>query len=238
MKNKNNSLERDVSSNAKKIKMSAMKLFSIYGYGSTTVRMIGQDAGLSAGQIAAHFGSKEELYKSIIHDVVEITDEEILPIERERNKLLQEGKLTKENSWDLIRQLVTELIDYCFVPYNRMCIMMVNVELPNSQIVENARKSFQDILLKRHEMLLAQLLQVYADRKGYLKFRVISRAVIGSIVSFAEHSEFLMAEVYSNQNSEMVLTYAKGHLKNYTLSSLKNIEAMSDFTNVEKYQKD
>lgn len=85
---------------------------------------------------------------------------------------------------------------------------------------------------------MAQLLQDYAERKGYLKFRVISRAVNGAIVSFAEHQDFLMSEVYvhdDQENQEAAVTYAKGHLKNFILNSLKNIDHMSDITNVEKY---
>ena len=145
--------------------------------------------------------------------------------------------LTRERVWELISQLIIELIDYCFVPYNRNCIMMANISLPNSMIVGNAKKSFRDTIVIQHEMLLAELLQEYSEKKGYLKFRVISRAVNGAIVSFAEHSEFLMAELYSNKDKETAMNYAKGHLKNYLLYSLKNIDLMEDLTNVEKYRK-
>ena len=227
--------EQGAPSNSEKIKLAAMKLFSLYGYGSTTVRMIAKEAGLSPGQIAVHYGSKEELYESIVQDAVRISTEAVLPIKEGRLELLKEGKLTRERVWELIRKLVGELIDYCFVPYNRAFLMMLNVTLPNSRIVSNAQKLFQDTIVEKHEMLLAQLLQDYAERKGYLKFRVISRAVNGAIVSFAEHSEFLMSELYSNQDSAAALTYAKGHLKNFLLNSLKNIDSMEDFTKVEKY---
>ena len=236
MDSNNTQSEYNIPSNSEKIKMAAMKLFSLYGYGSTTVRMIAQEAGLSAGQIAVHFGSKEELYESIIRDAVRISNEAILPIEEKRDRLTKEGTLTKERLWELISQLVSELIDYCFVPYNRECIMMVNISLPNSPIVGKAKKSFQDTILAKQEMLLAELLQAYSERKGYLKFRVISRAVNGSIVSFAEHSEFLMSEVYSNKDKDQALAYAKGHLKNFVLTSLKNIDTIEDFSNVEKYK--
>ena len=114
---------------------------------------------------------------------------------------------------------------------------MANISLPNSMIVGNAKKSFRDTIVIQHEMLLAELLQEYSEKKGYLKFRVISRAVNGAIVSFAEHSEFLMAELYSNKDKETAMNYAKGHLKNYLLYSLKNIDLMEDLTNVEKYRK-
>lgn len=234
-------VENNKISNSEKIKMAAIKLFSIYGYGSTTVRMIAKEAGLSAGQLTVHYGSKEELYESIIQDAIEISNNKILSIKLKREQLIEEGRFTKENIWELIEQMVVDLIDYSFVPYNRACIMMLNISLPNSRIVENANRSFQDVILKQHEIFMAQLLQDYAERKGYLKFRVISRAVNGAIVSFAEHQDFLMSEVYlhetheDNDDREAAVTYAKGHLKNFILNSLKNIDDMKDITNVEKY---
>lgn len=231
----NDRAEQNYISNSEKIKMAAVKLFSMYGYGSTTVRMIAKEAGLSAGQITVHFGSKEELYKCIIQDGINISNQNIMPIKRKREQFIKEGRLTKEHVWELIEQMVIDLIDYSFVPYNRACIVMLNIALPNSQIVETANKSFQDVILIQHEIFMAQLLSEYAEKKGYLKFRVISRAVNGAIVSFAEHQDFLLSEVYSNEDRENAILYAKGHLKNYILNSLKNIDLMEDITNVEKY---
>lgn len=234
----NNQTEHTNFSNSEKIKMAAIKLFSIYGYGSTTVRMIAKEAGLSAGQLTVHYGSKEELYESIIQDAIKISNGKIRSIKFKREQLIEDGTYTKEHIWELIEQMVNDLIDYSFIPYNRACIMMLNISLPNSPIVENANKAFQEVILKQHEIFMAQLLQDYAERKGYLKFRVISRAVNGAIVSFAEHQDFLMSEVYvhdDQENQEAAVTYAKGHLKNFILNSLKNIDHMSDITNVEKY---
>ena len=231
-----NRTEQNLPSNSEKIKMAAMKLFSEYGYGSTTVRLIAKEAGLSAGQIAVHYGSKEELYDSIIKDAIKISHDMITALQERRDQLEKQGELTKENVWKLIKELIVDLIDYCFDPYNRACIMMVNVSLPNSRIVEIAKKQFQDTIVIQHEMFLAQLLQEYAERKGYLKYRVISRAVNGAIVSFAEHKEFLISELYSSEDRDQALYYAKGHLKNFILNSLRNIDSIVDITNVEKYK--
>lgn len=238
MATNNNQTEHNDLSNSEKIKMAAIKLFSIYGYGSTTVRMIAKEAGLSAGQVTVHFGSKEELYESIIQDAIQISNNRIMSTKLKREQLIKEGTYTKENIWELIEQMVIDLIDYCFIPYNREFIMMLNISLPNSRIVETANQSFQDVILIQREVFMAQLLQDYAERKGYLKFRVISRAVNGAIVSFAEHQDFLMSEVYIHEDhddKETAVTYAKGHLKNFILNSLKNIDIMKDITNVEKY---
>lgn len=222
-------------SNAEKIKLAAMNLFGVYGYGSTTVRMIAKEAGLSPGQIAVHFGSKEELFESIVNDAIKVSNDATNPIWEKREKLIESGEYSREWAWKLINQMLCEFIDYCFDPYHRNCIMMVNVALPNSMIVANAKRSFAETLSEKQERFLAQLLEDYCGKKGCLKYRVISRAVNGAVVSFAEHNELLMSEVYSNREPEQALIYAKGHLKNFILNSLQRIDSMEDITHVEKY---
>ena len=225
--------EQEAGSIAYRIKLSAMKLFSLYGYGSTTVRMIAQEAGISPGQITVHFGSKEELFGNIIQDIIEISNAAARPIIEKREQYLQEGHYTKELAWELIHKLVGDLIDYCFVPYNRMCIMMLNIELPNSKIVDNARQTVQKTILAQQEILLAQLLQDYSEKKGSLECRVISRAVNGAIVSFAEHKEFLMTELYAAEDSTTLMK-SKEYLENLVLNGLQMIDNMKDYVNEEK----
>lgn len=221
-------------SNAEKIKLAAMKLFGSYGYGSTTVRMIAQEAGLSQGQIAVHYGSKEELYKNIVNDAIEISNSAIAPVKTEMDRLIEAGELNSENAWALIEKMIVDLIDYCLIPSNHACIMMLNIVLPDSWIVDTASKNFQNTILVQQELLLAQLIEAYSGKKAILRSRVISRAVNGAIVSFAEHQEFLMNDVYANEESEKALEYAKGHLKNFILNSLRHVDKIVDFTNVEK----
>ena len=218
--------------NAERIKDAAMRLFSRYGYGTTTVRMIAKEAGLSQGQITVHFGSKEGLYESIVNDVMSITASYTEPLQQEMEELLDQNELTKEKAWELIGRHIDNLIDFCFVPQNRGKLMMLNVIVPDSVIVKKANATFQNTVLRKDELLLTQLIQCYSKKKGYLRARVVSRAVNGAIVSFSEHKDFLMTEVYSNSNPEQAAARTKNHLKNYVMNSIRTIDEMDEVSEI------
>ena len=56
---------------AKKIKAAAKKLFTEKGFGRTTTRDIATQAGVNLALVNYHFRSKEELFRSIIMEVVQ-----------------------------------------------------------------------------------------------------------------------------------------------------------------------
>lgn len=211
---------KETISNSEKIKRSARKLFSRYGYGSTTVRMIAKDAGLSAGQITAHFGSKEELFRQITEQIIEATVEAYNPIEIETEQLLSRNELTKEAAARLIGQVIDMQIEYCLNPENRDKLMMLNVSVPDSPIVENSIKLLKNTVLNKIERLLAQLIQAYSKNKGYLRSRTISRAINGAIVSYAEHDSLLLDEVYLSKYAPHSLEWMKEHLKKFLIDSI------------------
>lgn len=207
-------------SNSEKIKRSARNLFARYGYGSTTVRMIAKDAGLSAGQITAHFGSKEELFRQITEEIIEATVEAYNPIEIETEQLLSRNRLTKEAARDLIERVIDMQIEYCLNPDNRDKLMMLNVSVPESPIVEGSIKRLKNTVLNKIERLLAQLIQAYSKNKGYLRSRTISRAINGAIVSYAEHDSLLLDEVYLSKYAPHSLEWMKEHLKKFLIDSI------------------
>jgi AcrR family transcriptional regulator len=215
--------------NAEKIKDSAMKLFCEYGYGSTTVRMIAKDAGLSAGQITAHYGSKEELFNKIVRDIINETVKVYDPIEVEIESLLNQNKLDRDTAWRLIERIVDLQINYCLEPGKRRRIMMLYIKVPDSKGVEKLNLALHNTVLHKIEMMLAQLIQIYSSKKGYLRSRTISRAVNGAIVSFSEHKDFLLNEVYIGEFSPNSVTWMKGHLKDYILNSIKYADNIDDF---------
>lgn len=207
-------------SNSEKIKRSARKLFSRYGYGSTTVRMIAKDAGLSQGQITAHFGSKEELFRQIAEEIIAATVEAYNPIEIKTENLLSNNALTKEEAAKLIAQVIDMQIDYCLDPDNRDKLMMLNISVPNSPIVSDSIKLLKNTVLNKIERLLAQLIQAYSNNKGYLRSRTISRAINGAIVSYAEHDSLLLDEVYLSKYAPYSLEWMKDHLKKFLIDSI------------------
>lgn len=207
-------------SNSDKIKRSARKLFAKYGYGSTTVRMIAKDAGLSQGQITAHFGSKEELFRQIAEEIIEVTIEVYNPIGVKIEELLTVNALTKEAALELIEQIIDTQIEYCLNPDNRDKIMMLNIAVPDSPIAEESIRLLKNTVMEKIERLLAQLIQAYSNNKGYLRSRTLSRAINGAIVSCAEHDSFLLDELYLSKYAPNSLEWMKGHLKKFLIASI------------------
>lgn len=224
----NNAQQKEKLTNAEKIKRSARALFSKYGYGSTTVRMIAKDAGLSAGQITAHFGSKEELFRQITEEIIEATIEAYNPIEIETEQLLSRNELTKKEAARLIERVIDLQIEYCLNPENRDKLMMLNVSVPESPIVEGSIKLLKNTVLNKIERLLAQLIQAYSKNKGYLRSRTISRAINGAIVSYAEHDSLLLDEVYLSKYAPHSLEWMKEHLKKFLIDSIDVSDMIGD----------
>ncbi len=60
----------------------ALRLFSKNGYSPTTVREIAEQAGVSVGAVYHHFPDKESIFRSLIDEYREITDQPRFPFYR------------------------------------------------------------------------------------------------------------------------------------------------------------
>ena len=221
--------EEQMLTNAERIKQAAVGLFSEYGYGSTTVRMIAKEAGLSQGQITAHYGSKEALFNAIVKDIIQTTEQAFDPLEERIEILVNSGKMDRDAAWSLIEEVVTMQIDFCMEPSNRANLMILNIVITDCKAVEQSCQRLQQTVRNKIEMMLAQLIQVYSTKKGYLRARTISRAVNGAIVSFGEHKAFLLDEVYIGSHSPHSVSWMKGHLKEYVLNSIRAADELPDY---------
>lgn len=207
--------------NAEKLKKAALKNFGLYGYGSTTVRMIAKDAGLSAGQVTVHYGSKEGLYKQIIDDIIDEVNRVYNPYEEKLELLLNRGEMTRDIAWEMIGEIIDLQIDYCLNPENRDKLMMNGLILPDTEKGGQIASNLDCTVNTKIEKILAQLIQIYSEKKGYLRSRTISRAVNGSIVSFGEHNNFLLDEVYGGTHSPQAISWLKEYLKSYVRNSIR-----------------
>lgn len=214
--------------NAEKLKQSALKNFGLYGYGSTTVRMIAKDAGLSAGQITVHYGSKEGLYKQIVDDIINEVNRVYDPYEEKLERLLDQGEMTRDIAWEMIGEIIDLQIEYCLNPDNRDKIMMTGMVLPDSEKGEQIVSGLNFTVNTKIEKILAQLIQIYSKKKGYLRSRTISRAVNGSIVSFGEHNNFLLDEVYGGTHSPQAIGWLKQYLKSYIRNSIRAADMVEE----------
>lgn len=57
----------------------ALKLFAVNGFDGVTTRQLSQEAGTNIAAIAYHFGGKQELYRAVLHQLVDDTEGMIGP---------------------------------------------------------------------------------------------------------------------------------------------------------------
>jgi TetR/AcrR family transcriptional regulator, acrAB operon repressor len=60
----------------------ALDLFSRHGYGATSVRDIAEAAGISTGNVYHHFPDKEAIFKTLLDELLTITDTKRFPFRR------------------------------------------------------------------------------------------------------------------------------------------------------------
>ncbi|WP_162515265.1 TetR/AcrR family transcriptional regulator [Paenibacillus pinistramenti] len=81
-----------------RIKQAALKLFALKGYEGTTMREIGEEAGMKAASIYNHFESKESLFLLLVRETLSKMDWE-----------LTEDKLTKDYELPELKELLFDI---------------------------------------------------------------------------------------------------------------------------------
>lgn len=198
--------------------LAAFTLFSRYGYEGTTVRMIADKAGVSAGQVTFYFGSKENLYREIMQCIFEQTGREFDPVCRKVYALREQGKLDRATAMEYLQMVIDVQIDFAANPenYDMMLIFSERWDGPGGRSDINAA------ITGKVERLTAELLIAASEgRMNVLKARVISRAVNGAIVSFGEHPGFLLAEVRDSDEVDFLKLYLRNFIQNAIDAAIK-----------------
>ena len=205
---------------AELLKEAAISLFGQYGYEGTSVRLIAQRAGVTAGQITANFGSKENLFNEIVMEIYVSTCKDYDPIIGEYEYLKNENLCTEEAVWRLIERIIDTQIEFTLNLKNLDAVKIINIHSFN----ENMRTSTKlaQLTKSKIEDTLADLLRDVFKQKKRLHSLTISRAVNGSIVSFAEHTELLYNEVLNSKYMPQSKIWMKEYLKNFIMDSLRN----------------
>lgn len=204
---------------AELLKESAIKLFGIYGYEGTSVRLIAKNAGVTAGQITANFGSKENLLNEIVMDMYTSTCKDYDPIIGEYEYLKKNNRCTEDDIWKFIEQIIDIQIDFTLDPKNIYAVQIMNVHVfsdrtrTSTKLVQLAKSKIEDTL--------AQLLREVFQQKKLLHAKTISRAVNGAIVSFAEHPDLLYNEVISGIYMPQSKEWMREYLKDYIMEGLR-----------------
>ena len=204
---------------AELLKEAAVKLFGTYGYEGTSVRLIARHAGVTAGQITANFGGKENLLNEIVLDLYTDTCRDYDPIIGEYEYLKKKDLCTEEAVWTLIEKVVDTQLRFVLDEKNLYAVQIMNVHAfsernrTSAKLVQLAKSKIED--------MLAQMLRDVFRQKKMLHAKTISRAVNGAIVSFAEHPDLLYHEVMSSRYMPQTKEWMRDYIKNYIMDSLR-----------------
>ena len=203
---------------AQLLKEAATKLFARYGYEGTTVREIARLAGVTAGQITANFGSKENLYNEIVRDICHMAGEQFDPIIGQYVYMKQEGIFTEETGWMLIEKIIDTQLEFILNTDNADVVQIMNVHMFN----ENVKGSMllAQTTIGKIENTLARLFQEVFQNKRYLHARTVSRAVNGALVSFAEHPDLLYSEVLQGTHMPESQKWMTEYIKKFIMNSI------------------
>lgn len=204
---------------AELLKEAAVKLFGMYGYEGTSVRLIAKHAGVTAGQITANFGSKENLLNEIVMDMYTATCRDYDPIIGEYGYLKEHDLCTEDAVWSLIEKIVDIQIDFVLNEKNIYAVQIMNVHV----FSERTRTSTKLVQLTKSKIedTLAMMLRDVFRQKKTLHAKTISRAVNGAIVSFAEHPDLLYNEVFSSGYMPQTKEWMRAYIKNYIMDGLR-----------------
>ncbi len=89
------------------IKLSALKLFGIYGFNGTTTRAIAEHSGSNIGSIKYYFNDKEGLYREVYQTYVNIPDIAI----KDEDSVLEGFKKIQDGIWTHLRN--SEYLEDC-----------------------------------------------------------------------------------------------------------------------------
>lgn len=168
----------------RKLIVAGIKLFSTYGYDSTSTRMIVQEAGVNLSSISFHFSSKEALYTACLQFIAEKAAKIYEESFENAEALLESGNITKESACAAISEIMEIQLKVAFGRRYRSSLKLVYWEQINAMTSEHP---VTNVVFEKIEQMVARLISAGSG----LPFRnalVASRFLNGSIISFGEHS--------------------------------------------------
>lgn len=175
-----NSEKRKNNLSRKKLINSAISLFAINGFESTSTREICRHAGVNLSLIPYYFGSKEGLYidiiESIFHYGLTFMQEELV-------RVASIATMSKTEQVELYRSILCKYAQILYsdnVPSNFVVLMIKEQASPHSKFSQTYSQKI-DIVYRALRMVLASILNKDASDKVVI-FEVSS--IIGQILSF------------------------------------------------------
>ena len=220
--------DEKISTTKEKLLKVGLELFATYGFDGTSTRMIAEKAGVNLATRSFHFGSKKNFYCEVLNYTAEQIANSFRTIDTVYQMPADPRDLTAEEAWNKICGLLDMHIpvsidlrmpdraDSNTLKYMRM-LYWEQINHPDGQT------PITNVLLKKSEEFLAQLLQCYwggPEKVDYDTCLALSRLINGGIISFAEHAAFLHkpSETEDKKWRESI----KRTIRDYILTSIKD----------------
>lgn len=203
-----------------KIIESSIKLFANHGYEATTTRMIANDAEVSLSAIAFYFKTKENLYKDTLSNVADRISDYYSELNEKIEKLYENYYINPNEAWEIICEMIDYQIDISIDRKNPDYIDLLHCEqthnIDNYTPISNA-------IIDKSENNLSKLIMAYTENTNLKWAEVISRSIIGGIMSFTEHAIYT-ENILSNGNINLENDWLKKVLREFSLNSIKSLK--------------
>ena len=202
----------------KKILEVATRLFSVYGYDSTTTRMIASEAGVNVATIAFHFENKETLYRIVREQGVEEFEAYFSSTLTKVENVIADASASEEDVLDAIELLLEKMMD--------IALSSSFSELINLIFWEQVHNTGDDLIISNTaithcEKPLANLLVKYAPSLPFEQAVMISRLVLGGIISYNQYP-VLLSDLKEKYKGESLNDYIRSTLTPFIMNSIQS----------------
>lgn len=165
----------------------AIYLFTTYGYEGTTTRMLSSRSKVNISTIFLHFENKEGLYIASINHVAEEMQTYLSPKTKHILSYL-EHEPSAEQSWILIEEIVTAIVDTLSDPIQKNSFLLLVREQTNPP---NGEYPLSHIIYENVEYPLKCLLQQVYPEVPHTTIALHVRLILSGIIAQSEHPVFL-----------------------------------------------
>lgn len=159
-------------------------LIAVYGYDSTTTRMIANLANVTLSAINFHFGNKENLVRAAMEKASMQLEKNYEKLAGEIREFLEEKPVDKEKAWSYLDRFLADRIRRAF-DYQSSWINIGIAEHENG-LPESSKGLMSQVAVRTSEQILAELILAVSDKKDTFRAAVISRAINAAIMTYTE----------------------------------------------------
>lgn len=210
-------MDRRDQSTRGRILSAAEKLFAEKGYKETTTREIVREAGASLSSLQAHFQGKENVYFQVRCRAIEELYQFMRPSMEEVEYMDSQGLLYGETAWNLLHELLSKYVEWCFDVKNRYTITLIGREMLDGSPVQGLPEEKIEAILAAIRQLCLRYAGVEDSDWAHLLGRTLSATMMGMTQTSHRDTRPETANFKLPQSQ----TQVKYQVKSYILLSLR-----------------